>query len=163
MLSGETAAGQFPVEAVKVMAEIAVETEKNINYKGRFYAREFLIKNRIDAISHATVGMSIDLEAEAIVACTITGQTARMISRFRGPAPILALTTDERTYRKLAITWGVTPLMCPVFKSTDKLLDHARETVKQELKLKKGTNVIITAGDICGKGGNTDLIKAETI
>ena len=107
MLSGETAAGKHPVEALTVMAKIAEQTEKNINYKKRFLNTEFQTSEAVDAISHATCGMAIDIGAKAIVACTLSGMTARMISRFRSPVDILGITTSERTLRKLALSWGV--------------------------------------------------------
>ncbi|MEG1806210.1 MAG: pyruvate kinase, partial [Clostridia bacterium] len=109
MLSGETAVGKYPIEALKSMAKIAEQTEKNINYKKRFKETSYKIKNTVDAVSHSTCNMSMDIDAKAIVVCTLTGSTARMVSRFRTPTPILALTTDEKVYRKLNLSWGVTP------------------------------------------------------
>ena len=97
MLSGETAAGKYPVQAVETMAKIAETTEGNIDYKKRFHDADFQIRNMTDAISHSTCGMSIDIEAKAIVACSISGMTARMISRFRSPVAIIGLTTNENT------------------------------------------------------------------
>ena len=104
MLSGETAAGKYPVEAVATMGKIAEETEKHIHYVKRFRNTEFHIKNTVDAISHATCGMAIDLDARVIVACTLTGITARMISRFRPPMDIIGLTTDRKAWYKLSET-----------------------------------------------------------
>ncbi len=163
MLSGETAAGKYPVEAVKTMDKIAKTTEKNIHYNKRFYNAEFHIRNSVDAISHATCGMAIDLDAKAIVACTLSGMTARMVSRFRSPVPILGLATDERTWRKLALSWGVTPALCERFNSTDVLFYTAKKIAQQELKLKSGDKIIITGGDTSGASGNTSLIKIENI
>ncbi|MBR2152845.1 MAG: pyruvate kinase [Clostridia bacterium] len=163
MLSGETAAGKYPVEAVKTMAEIAETAESNIHYQKRFHNAEFKIKNSVDAISHSTCGMAIDLDANAIVACTISGMTARMVSRFRPPVPILGLTTDERTWRKLALSWGVIPAMSEMFPSTDVLFYTAKKIAEQELKLTKGDKIIITGGDTSGRIGNTSLIKIEDI
>ena len=97
MLSGETAAGKYPIEAVKTMAKIAETTESNIHYQKRFHNSAFKIKNTVDAISHATCGMAMDIGAKAIVACSLSGMTARMVSRFRSPVDIVGLTTDERT------------------------------------------------------------------
>ena len=119
MLSGETAAGKYPVQAVATMAKIAETTESTIDYKQRFYSAEFHIRSMVDAISHSTCGMAIDIDAKAIVACSLSGMTARMVSRFRSPVPIIGLTTNERTWRKLALSWGVTPAMCEKFTSTD--------------------------------------------
>lgn len=108
MLSGETAAGKYPVLAVETMARIALETEAHIDYNERFHRTDFRIKNLLDAISHATSGMAIDIHAKAIVVCSLSGTTARMVSRFRCPVDILGLTIHKRTWRKLALSWGVT-------------------------------------------------------
>ena len=163
MLSGETAAGKYPVQAVQTMAKIAETTEANIHYHKRFYRTEFHIKNAVDAISHATCGMSIDLDAKAIVACSLSGMTARMVSRFRSPAPIIGLTTDERTWRKLALSWGVTPAMCEKFTSTDVLFYTAKKIAQQQFGLQKGDRIVITGGDTNGESGNTNVIKIERI
>ncbi len=163
MLSGETAAGKYPIESVKTMAEIAETTESNIHYNKRFHNASFEIRNSVDAISHSTCGMAIDLNAEAIVACSLSGMTARMVSRFRPPVPILGLTTDERTWRRLALSWGVIPAMCERFSSTDVLFYTAKKIAEQELFLKKGDKIIITGGDTSGTSGNTSLIKIENI
>lgn len=162
MLSGETAAGKYPVEAVRTMAKIAENTEKNIHYDKRFYKAEFQIKNTVDAISHATCAMAIDLNAEAIVACTLSGMTARMVSRFRSPIDIIGLTTNERTWRKLALSWGVVPTMCEKFTSTEVLFYTAKKIAEDTLKLTSGDNIIITGG-VTGESGNTNLIKIENI
>lgn len=163
MLSGETAAGKYPVETVKTMAKIAETTEGNIHYEKRFHNANFHIKNEGDAISHSTCGMAIDIEAKAIVACSLSGLTARMVSRFRSPVPIIGLTTDERTWRRLALSWGVIPAMCERFTSTDVLFYTARKIAEQELPLEKGDKIIITGGVTTGQSGNTNLIKVEKI
>jgi pyruvate kinase len=163
MLSGETAAGKYPVEAVATMGKIAEETEKHIHYVKRFRNTEFHIKNTVDAISHATCGMAIDLDARVIVACTLTGITARMISRFRPPMEIIGLTTDRKAWYKLALSWGVTPVMSGTFTSTDVLFYHATETAKKMFDLKSGDHIIITGGHVSGVSGNTSLIKVETV
>lgn len=163
MLSGETAAGKYPVEAVKTMARIAEETEKHIHYAKRFATSEFRIKNKIDAISHATCGMAIDLDAKVIVACTLTGITARMVSRFRSPVDIIGMTTSVKAWYKLALSWGVTPVMSEAFTSTDVLFYHATETAKRVFGLRHGDSVIITGGLVNGVSGNTNLIKVDTV
>lgn len=163
MLSGETAAGSYPVQAVQTMAKIAENTEENINYKKRYYNNEFFIKNETDAISHATCAVSMDIEAKAIVACTISGMTARLVSRFRGPAPIIGLTTDEKTWRKLALSWGVVPKMCERLDSTDVLFYMAKKIAAEALGLVKGDKLVITGGIINGQSGNTNLIKVESV
>lgn len=163
MLSGETAAGKYPIESVKVMAEIAETTENNIHYNKRFHNAEFKIRSSVDAISHSTCGMVIDLDAKAIVACSLSGMTARMVSRFRPTVPILGLTTDERSYRRLSLSWGVIPAMCERFSSTDVLFYTAKKIAETDLGLNKGDKIIITGGDTSGTSGNTSLIKIEHI
>ena len=163
MLSGETAAGKYPIEALKTMAEIAETTENNIHYNKRFYNSEFKIRSSVDAISHSTCGMAIDLDAKAIIACSLSGMTARMVSRFRPSVPILGLTTEERTWRRLALSWGVIPAMCERFSSTDVLFYTAKKIAEQDLMLQKGDKIIITGGDTNGTSGNTSLIKIENI
>ena len=139
MLSGETAAGKYPVQSVRAMASIAECTENNIDYKTRFAESEFKIRNTLDAISHATCGMAIDIEAKLIAVCSLSGMTARMVSRFRSPIDILGLTTNERTLRKLSLSWGVTPVMCDEFNSTDVLFYTANRISKATFSLKKAT------------------------
>lgn len=163
MLSGETAAGKYPVLAVKTMARIAQNTEENIHYNKRFLTREFKIKNTVDAISHATCGMAIDIDAKAIAVCSISGITARMVSRFRPAVPIIGITTSEKAWRRLSLSWGVTPVICENFNSTDVLFYSASRLTKELLKLKKDDKIIITGGMTNGKSGNTNLIKVETL
>ena len=163
MLSGETAAGKYPVLAVETMARIAENTEKNIHYKKRFLTADFKIKNTVDAIPHATCGMAIDIDAKAIAVCSLSGMTARMVSRFRPPVDIVGLTTDEKTWRKLALSWGVIPVMCENYPSTDVLFYNAQKLTKQTLGLSEGDKIVITGGVTNGKSGNTNLIKVETI
>ena len=163
MLSGETAAGKYPILALQTMAKIAETTECNINYKKRFHTSDFQIKNSVDAISHSTCGVSIDLEAKAIVACSLSGMTARMVSRHRPPAPIIGLTTNESTWRRLALSWGVIPAMCEKYSSTDVLFYMAKSIAKKELSLKRGDKIVITGGDTSGQSGTTSLIKIEEI
>ena len=163
MLSGETAAGKYPVQAVATMAKIAETTEANTDYRKLFYNAEFHIRNMVDAISHSTCGMAIDIGAKAIVACSLSGMTARMVSRFRSPVMIIGLTTNERTWRKLALSWGVIPAMCETFNSTDVLFYTAKKMAAQQLALERGDRIVITGGNTTGCSGNTNLIKIEEI
>lgn len=163
MLSGETAAGKYPVKAVETMAKIAETTEGNIHYSKRFRNTDFQIANSVDAVSHSTCGMAIDVGAKAIVACSLSGMTARMVSRFRSPVPILGLTADESTWRKLSLSWGVAPAMCEKFTSTDVLFYTAKKIAEKEFSLNKGDKIVITGGDTNGESGNTNLIKIESI
>ncbi|HAZ19264.1 MAG TPA: pyruvate kinase [Clostridiales bacterium] len=163
MLSGETAVGKYPVNAVEAMARIASKTEGCIHYAKRFLKAEFKIRNTVDAISHATCGMAIDIEAKAIAVCSLSGTTARMVSRFRCPVDIVGITTDEKTWRKLALSWGVTPVMCEAFNSTDVLFYTAKKLTTETLSLVKNDKIVITGGVITGVSGNTNLIKVENV
>lgn len=163
MLSGETAAGKYPVLAVETMSKIAESTERHIHYEKRFVSNEFSIRNTVDAISHATCGMAIDIDAKAIAVCSRTGMTARMVSRFRPPVDILGITTNEKTWHKLSLSWGVIPLLCEEMPSTDVLFYTALNLAKKTLPLERDDKIVITGGVTNGKSGNTNLIKVETI
>ena len=163
MLSGETAAGKYPVEAVKNMAEIAEFTEKHIDYIHRFATTEYKIKNNLDAISHSVCSMAIDVNAKCIIVNSISGMTARMVSRFRAPVDIIGTTTNEKAWRQLNLSWGVTPVLSEEFNSLDIVFYQGVNIAKKVLSLKKGDNVVLTGGQIGGKPGNTNVIKVETI
>lgn len=163
MLSGETAAGKYPVEAVHNMAEIAEYTETTIDYKQRFHQTEFEICSNIDAVSHATCSMAIDINAKCIVVSSISGTTARMVSRFRSPADIIGMTTSEKAWRKLNMSWGVTPVLCESFSSLEVIFYHATQEAKRVFKLKDGDSIVVTGGQINGKSGNTDTIRVVTV
>ena len=107
--------------------------------------------------------MAIDLDAKVIVACSISGMTARMVSRFRSSVPIIGLTTNENTWRRLALSWGVIPAMCEKFTSTDVLFYNAKKIATETLNLKEGDRIVITGGNTTGQSGNTSLIKVEEI
>ena len=117
----------------------------------------------MDAISHATCGMAIDLNAKVIVACTLSGRTARMVSRFRSPVDIIGLTTNEKTWRKLSLSWAVTPKMCEVVPSTDVLFYSAKKVAVETMNLQSGDKIVITGGVTNGQSGNTNLIKIEDV
>ena len=163
MLSGESAAGKYPVEAVRYMAQICEYTEQHTSYRKRFYNSEFRIKNNLDAISHATCSMAIDVDAKAIVVCSVSGTTARLVSRFRCPVDIVGMTTDKKIWRKLGLSWGVTPVLSEEFPSMDVMFYYAMANARKALGLKPGDNVVLTGGPINGKSGNTNTIKVETI
>ncbi len=161
MLSGETAAGKFPVQTIKIMSDIVAETEARIHYKKRFKNSDFVIKNNVDAISHATCQIAIDTDAKAIVACSISGKTVRMVSRFRSPTPIIGMTTNRRAWHKLALSWGVVPVLTEEFYSTDVVCYHALIAAKKTFGLEKRDNIVITAG---GTGdAETNMIKVEVV
>jgi pyruvate kinase len=163
MLSGESAAGKHPVEAVKTMSEVAEFTESHINYEKRFKNAGFVTRNNLDAISHSTCSMAIDVNAKAIVVNSLSGLTARMVSRFRCPVQIIGMTTSERAYRKLALSWGVYPILCEEFESLDVIFYNAMREATKILDLKMGDNVVLTGGKIGGSRGSTNMIKVETI
>ena len=163
MLSGESAAGKYPVEAVRNMAQIAEYTEHHTSYKKRFLNAEFQIQNNLDAISHATCAMAIDVGAKGIVVCSTSGKTAMMVSRFRCPVDIIGMTTIKKAWYKLALSWGVTPVLVREFNSMDVMFFHAIESAKMHLNLQPGDNVVLTGGPINGTTGNTNTIKVEQI
>ena len=163
MLSGESAAGKYPVDAVRVMAEIAEYTEQHTSYKERFFTADFRIENMLDAISHATCSMAIDVDAKGIVVCSVSGKTAMMVSRFRGPVPIIGMTVDPKICRKLALSWGVIPVLADEFTSMDVMFYHAVHHAKKILQLEKGDRVVLTGGPLNGKTGNTNTIKVEEV
>ncbi len=163
MLSGESAAGKYPVETVKVMSEIIEATEQDIHYEKRFKRNEFKIKNKLDAISHATCGMAIDIGAKAIVVSSMSGVTVRMVSRFRAPTDIVGMATNKKVWYKLALSWGVLPVLSEQFDSSDVLFYHATRAARENLPLKKGDLIVLTGGIINGKSGNTNTIKVEEI
>lgn len=163
MLSGESAAGQHPVDAVRVMAQIAEYTEQQTAYRKRFLTSDFKIQNMLDAISHATCSMAIDVDAKGIVVCSVSGKTAMMVSRFRCPVPIIGMTVDPKICRKLALSWGVLPLLVDEFNSMDVMFYHGVSHAKSLLNLQKGDRVVLTGGPLNGKTGNTNTIKVEEI
>ena len=163
MLSGESAAGKFPVEAVRNMAQIAEFTEEHTSYQEFFRSAQFRIKNNLDALSHATCAMAIDVDAKGIVVCSVSGKTARMISRFRSPVDIIGMTTDSKVWRKLGLSWGVTPVLAEEFPNMEVMFYYALNCAKKYLPVKPGDNIILTGGPINGKSGNTNTIKVEQI
>ncbi len=167
MLSGESAAGKYPVEAVQAMAAIAEYTEKQTDYKQRFLsntmAYDHVGKDNLDCISHAVCAMAMDVNAKAIVVCSASGKTAMMVSRFRTPVNIIGMTIDSKIWRRLSMSWGVTPVMSEKFPSMDVMFYYAKKAAAEVLDLQPGDNVLLTGGNINGRSGNTDTIKIETI
>lgn len=164
MLSGETAAGAYPVEAVRTMAKIAETTEKNINYAKRFHNREEDCGDNVtNAISHAACTTALDLRAKAILTVTKTGGTAKLLSKFRPNRPIISCTTSERTWRQLNLSWGVVPLMSREMTTTDELFKHAVDCATAAGLLETGDLVVITAGVPVGISGTTNLLKVHVV
>ncbi len=163
MLSGETANGRYPVETIRTMAKIAERTEEFINYKELFNsAQPQLDKSVINAISHATCTTAHDLGAAAIVSVTRTGSTARMVSRFRPATPIVAITPNPRTFRQLALSWGVTPLMNDYKASSRELfMDAARKV--QEAGLASDGDIIVITGSSDRVGEITNTLQIHVL
>ena len=163
MLSGETAAGAYPVEAVKAMAKIAQQAEVNTDYIAYIKDSDYHIKNLAEALSHSACTLAKDIGAKVIVVCTRTGGTARTVSRFRPMIDIIGMTTDERAYRKLALSWGVIPVMSEEFYSVDVLFHYAKRAAIDTGLVTKGDKIVLTGGTPNGKSGNSNLINVETI
>jgi pyruvate kinase len=162
MLSGETAAGKYPVEALKTMVKIAMRAEADIDYKKRFRMQDVCPQPDItEAISRATVTTAHDLNAKMILTVTTSGKTARMISRYRPDCQILGCTTDPVVCRQLNMAWGVTPLLIAVEYDTFELFDHAIQAVEDAGYLTDGELAVLTAGVPLGISGTTNIIKVQ--
>ena len=161
MLSGETAAGKYPVQSVDAMAKILAQAETHVEYIQSL--DNFIIESTAEALSHSAATLAKDLNAKAIVVCTRTGSTARKVSRFRPNINIIGITTDIHAYRQLALSWGVLPAMAEEYTSIDILFYFAKQIAKQSGLLKKGDTIVITAGTPNGKSGNSNLINVDTI
>ena len=165
MLSGETASGKYPIEAVRMMATIAQRTERDINYRKRLNTMEHPEHNDLTyAIAHATCTIAHDLNAGAIVPVTQSGYTARMTSSFRPAVPIVACTPKLSTYRHLSLSWGVTPvLMSEHVGSTDLMLHEAVDSIRSHGLVRDGEVVVLTAGVPIGIPGTTNLVKVDVV
>ena len=164
MLSGETAAGKYPVEAVRTMYQIAIRTEESLNYpellKLKSNKSEITTTN---AISKATCYTAQDLGAAAIITATSSGHTAKSVSKFRPKAPIIAVTTTDEVMRRLALEWGVYPVLAPESVTTDDVIDNSISAAMDSEYVNEGDLVVITAGIPAGLSGTTNLIKVHTI
>lgn len=162
MLSGETASGKYPLEALCAMDEIIVESEGSIAYRNRFRTGGFDFANITDSLSHAACQLAIDANAKCIVACTSSGQTARMISRFRVPMPIIGLTPSDKALRQLCLSWNVVPVKSEAADSSDELFRKAREAAISSGLAGKG-DTIVTTGGMTNRKNQTSLIHAEIL
>ncbi|HEX3034091.1 MAG TPA: pyruvate kinase [Thermodesulfobacteriota bacterium] len=161
MLSEETAMGNYPVEAVEMMAKIAEDAELGFPYHLWIYRFESKnVKTVPEAVSHAACSLAENIDASSIVTFTYSGSTARLVSKYRPRRPILALTPLEKTYRQLALTWGVTPILGQKMNGTDKMIEKVTEIALKSGLTKRGERVVITAGLPLGVPGTTNLIKA---
>ena len=163
MLSAESASGKYPVESVRAMRDVVEETEKHIDYTTRFRTESFEIRSRVDAISHAACTMAIDLGASASVVTSISGMTVRMVSRFRAPVDIVGMATNRRVLYKLALSWGVLPVLTEEFPSIEVLNYYALRATKQALGLKTGDTVVMTLGDTSGESGSTNVVRIDAV
>ena len=164
MLSGETAAGKYPVEALQTMVGISTRTENDIDYRKRFFHYKRPSNPDItDAISHATCTTALDLNASAIITVTKSGRSAKMVSRYRPPCPIIGGTIDERVSRQLNLSWGVTPVLLHEKNDILDLISHAISVSKEKELLKKNDIVVTTSGVPLGISGTTNLIKVQCV
>lgn len=163
MLSGETAAGDYPVETVAAMSRIVMQAEKNRQFMQFLSAEDYVIRGASDALSHSACTLAGDIRAKAIVVCTRTGTTAMMVSRFRPMLSIIGMTSDERAYRKLALSWGVTPVLSDEYHSVDVLFHFAKCAARETGLVDKGDVIVITGGTPNGRSGNSDLINISVV
>lgn len=164
MLSGETASGKYPLECIRTMVRIAGRTEQDIDYRKRFLQNKLPTEGSItNAISKATVNAAMELNARAIVTVTESGRTAYMISRYRPFCPVIACTPKEQTYRQLALSWGIIPLLIDEKEDLDELFEEAIQAVVKASHAKEGDVLVLTAGVPIGTFGTTNLLKVHSI
>ena len=164
MLSGESAAGKYPVEAVEMMAKIAERAEAAIDYKKNFFHYERAANQNVtDAVCHAACTTAIDLNAAAVIIVTKSGVSARNISKYRPSCNIIAGTTSDKAYRQLNMSWGVTPVHLEEQNEVFTLFDHAVAAGKKQGLLQAGDKVVIGAGVPLGISGNTNMLKVQVV
>ena len=164
MLSGETAAGHYPVESVQTMNAIATRVEKALNYQELLKKRSQQVGATVtDAIGQSVVHTSLNLNVNAILAPTESGYTAKMISKYRPQAQIIGVTTDEKVLRKLALVWGVHPVLGENVATIDEMLDMSVRAARKSNNIENGDVVVITAGVPVGKSGTTNLMKVQVV
>jgi pyruvate kinase len=164
MLSGETAAGKYPVESVETMSRIAMKAEAHLKYREIFKRRSLEQQTTItEAISQAVSNSAIDLDAKAIITSTESGYTARMVSKYRPKAPIIAVTPNEQVMRKLCLVWGVIPVLGEDARDTDEMFQIALDRAMKAGHIGLGDLVVITAGVPVGRSGTTNLIKIHQV
>lgn len=164
MLSGETAAGAYPVEAVRTMVRIAERTEQDVDYRKRFFNHDRKANPDVtDAICHATCTTALDLSAKAIVTVTKSGRSARMIAGYRPASNIIGCTTTEKVCRQINLTWGVTPVLIKEEKDVFDLFHNAIAAAEKMRLLEKGDLTVITSGVPMGISGTTNMIKVQIV
>ena len=163
MLSEETAVGEYPLEAVSIMNKIAQKIEKGIDHEKVLNERSLSVTpNTADVISHATCQVAINIKAKAIITFTFSGSTARMVSRYRPPVPIIAVSTKESIVKKLILNWGVFSLQSNELSSTDDMINRSRQLALKTGLVKSGDKIVVTAGIPFKISGTTNLLKVET-
>lgn len=164
MLSGETAAGKYPVETVKMMNSIAVTAEASLNYEKilREAAQEHSL-TITNAIAHATCSMAMEMNAQVIVTATSSGETPKALSKYKPKVPVVAVTPSQETARRLSLNWGVYPILAPHFKSTDEMFETCIDVAKEAGFVQEGELAVLTAGVPIGLAGSTNLLKVETV
>jgi pyruvate kinase len=164
MLSGETAAGKYPVESIQTMARIAERAEAALEHREIFLRQSAAQQKSVtESISQAVASSSLDLGAKAILTSTESGYTARMVSKYRPKAPIIAVTPNEQIMRRLCLIWGAIPVKGEPCNSTDELFDAVVDTAIKNHHVSLGDLVVITAGVPVGRSGSTNLIKVHHI
>lgn len=164
MLSGETAAGQYPVESIKTMARIAVRTERSISYSWQVHEKTGLPTRSVtEAIGQASAELAADLKVAAIITCTATGTTARLVSKYRPPSPIVAAVSKPEALGQLTLSWGVMPIPVAETASTDELIEVAVRSARDAELVENGQTVVVTAGVPVGVPGNTSLIRVMKV
>lgn len=164
MLSGETAIGDYPIQAVKVMASVAGKTEEQIEYVENLERHTITPERNLpDAISHAACHIALNISADAIVCCTRSGQTARMTAKYRPHAKIIAVTESEATLRRLSLVWGVQAVLIGQANNTDELIAEAKQAIIANHLLPKGSSIVIVAGIPVGMPGTTNMIKGDVL
>jgi pyruvate kinase len=163
MLSAETAVGAYPVEAVRRMAAVAAAAEREPDLQGALRANLDVARDATEAVAQAACEIAAELGAKAIVTCTSSGSTARLVAKYRPAVPLLALAWDGAVRRRLMLTWGVTPVASPPIRSTDHMLTTAAQAVLEAGLGARGDLIVITAGVPAGTPGNTNLIKVHRL
>ena len=164
MLSGETASGKYPLEAVKTMAQIARTTEDALDYEKIYRDSGALSKtNSTDAIAHGTVQIAREIGADAVVCITSSGFTAQNLSKYRSAVPVIAVTQTEKACRALQLYWGVEPIIGPYSENTDEMMELSIEAALRSGCVKTGNSIVVTAGIPIGKPGSTNMIRVLSL
>jgi len=164
MLSGETAAGNYPIQSLQTMVRIAERIEGDIDYAKRFFNKARKANPDVtDAICHATCTTAHDLNAKAILTVTQSGRSARMISRYRPDCDIIGCATNEKVCRQMNLYWGVSPLLVRQKQEVFGLFEHAISNAEQEGYLQKGDVTVVTSGVPIGVSGTTNMLKVQIV